>query len=83
MTNPRGLQSVAGLVFVTANLGAWAGQQPAFSTRVEAVRVDVLVTEAGTPIRGLGPADFEILDNGVPQQVDLISFGSTWSWRLT
>ena len=74
MTNPRRLQSVAGLVFVTANLGAWAGQQPAFSTRVEAVRVDVLVTEAGTPIRGLGPADFEILDNGVPQQVDLVSF---------
>ena len=38
------------------------------------MRVDVLVTDNGQPIRGLGPADFEILDNGVPQQVELVSF---------
>src|SRR5215471_8800684 len=49
-------------------------QQPAFSTRVESVRVDVLVLENGRPVRGLGPSDFDIADNGVPQQVDLVSF---------
>jgi VWFA-related protein len=51
-----------------------AQQAPAFRSTIEAVRVDVLVTDNGQPIRGLGPADFEIIDNGVPQQVDLVSF---------
>src|SRR5437763_732581 len=51
-----------------------APQQPTFATRVEAVRVDVLVTEDGQPVRGLGRTDFDVLDNGVPQQVDLVSF---------
>jgi VWFA-related protein len=48
--------------------------QPPFSAKVEAVRVDVLVTENGQPVRGLTPGDFEISDEGVPQQVDLLSF---------
>ena len=51
-----------------------SGQQPAFSSKVEAVRVDVLVTDKGKPVTGLKPADFEILDNGVPQQIDLVSY---------
>jgi Ca-activated chloride channel homolog len=51
-----------------------AAQSQNFSSRVEAVRVDVLVTDKGRPVRGLQAADFEILDNGVPQQVDLVSF---------
>jgi len=45
-----------------------------FSSRIEAVRVDVLVTDGSKPILGLGREDFEILDNGVPQAVDLVSF---------
>jgi len=49
-------------------------QPPTFSSRVDAVRVDVLVTDGRSPVRGLGPADFEIRDNGVLQQVDLVSF---------
>jgi VWFA-related protein len=53
---------------------AAAQQAPAFSTRIESVRVDVLVLDNGRPILGLGPADFEIVDNGAPQQVDLVSF---------
>lgn len=48
--------------------------QPNFASRREAVRVDVLVTDKGQPVRGLAPADFEVLDNGVPQRVDLVSF---------
>jgi VWFA-related protein len=51
-----------------------AAQQAVFSSKVEAVRVDVLVTEDGKPVKGLGPGDFEVLDNGVAQQVDLGSF---------
>jgi Ca-activated chloride channel family protein len=49
-------------------------QVPTFSSKVEAVRVDVLVTEDGKPLRGLRAADFEVLDNGVPQKIDLVSF---------
>lgn len=49
-------------------------QNPPFSAKVEMVRVDVLVTENGQPVRGLGPADFELLDDGVTQQVELVSF---------
>ena len=48
--------------------------QATFSSRVDVVRVDVLVTDNGKPVLGLTPADFEILDNGVAQQVDLVSF---------
>ena len=51
-----------------------ASQQPAFSSRVESVRVDALVLDNGRPILGLQAADFEVVDNGVPQQVDLVSF---------
>jgi len=49
-------------------------QDVTFSSKVEAVRVDVLVTDNGQPVRGLGPSDFEIRDNGVAQQIDLVSF---------
>lgn len=49
-------------------------QQPTFSSKVEAIRVDALVTDRGGVIRGLQPADFEIRDNGVMQTVDLVSF---------
>jgi Ca-activated chloride channel family protein len=48
--------------------------QPDFATRREAVRVDVLVTERGQPVRGLNVSDFEVFDNGVAQRVDLASF---------
>jgi len=51
-----------------------SAQQPTFSARREAVRVDVLVTDRGKVVTGLGPGDFEIRDNGVPQTIDLVSF---------
>ncbi len=49
-------------------------QAPVFSSRVEAVRVEVLVTDRGRLVRGLRPGDFEVFDNGVAQQVDLVAF---------
>jgi len=64
-----------------AVIGAWliagvtlaaARQQPTFRAAIEAVRVDVLVTDGGRPVAGLRPEDFELRDNGVPQQIDLV-----------
>lgn len=49
--------------------------QPTFRARVEGVRIDVLVTDGGRPVVGLGAADFDVRDNGVPQTVDLVSLG--------
>jgi VWFA-related protein len=54
--------------------GVRAQQSPAFTSKVEAVRVDVLVTDNGQVVQGLGPSDFEISDNGVPQVAELVSF---------
>ena len=63
------------IVLCVAAMGvATSANQTTFSSRIEAVRVDVLVTENGRPLQGLTAADFEVLDNGVRQQVDLASF---------
>jgi Ca-activated chloride channel family protein len=62
------------LGILAAGTAVLAAQGPLFSSRVEAVRVDVLATENGAIVKGLAPGDFELLDNGVPQQVDLVSF---------
>jgi Ca-activated chloride channel homolog len=60
--------------FLVATAVALEAQDPVFSSKVEAVRVDVLVTDRDKAVVGLKPADFEVLDNGVRQQVDLVSF---------
>jgi VWFA-related protein len=46
-------------------------QRPTFRAGVQVVRIDVLATDGGKPIPGLTPADFEVRDNGVLQEVDL------------
>jgi VWFA-related protein len=48
-------------------------QSPTFSSRIDVVRVDVLVTDGGKTLAGLQRGDFEIRDNGVPQDVDFVS----------
>jgi Ca-activated chloride channel family protein len=63
----------AGLVMLVAPVRARQGAT--FSSRAVAVRVDVLATENGKPVAGLGPADFELLDNGVPQKIDIMNLG--------
>jgi VWFA-related protein len=65
--------AVLALVVLTAGRPIAAGQVT-FSAKTEAVRVDALVTENGRPLLGLKPTDFELLDNGVPQQIELVSF---------
>ena len=71
MTILRWVASVALSVLAIASIAA---QQPTFSTRRETVRVDARVTDRGRPIRNLRAEDFEILDSGVPQQIDFASF---------
>lgn len=48
--------------------------QAVFRSRVDAVRVDALVTRGGRAVSNLGAADFTVLDNGVRQAIDLVSF---------
>jgi VWFA-related protein len=64
-------------VMALAALGTFgwplAGQQATFSSRRESVRVDVLVTDRGRPVRDLKAGDFEVLDSGVPQQIDFVA----------
>jgi VWFA-related protein len=66
--------AVAGAGLSRRSFAKADAQQPTFSSKLEAIRVDVLVTDRGGVIRGLQPGDFEIRDNGVPQAVDLASF---------
>ena len=61
---------------LTIVLAAALALQPTFSTRVEGVRVDILVTDSSRrPLRGLTSADFLIRDNGIAQEIDVVSFG--------
>jgi VWFA-related protein len=60
-------------VLMTAGAGAPRTQQTSFSSRAEAVRVDVAVTRDGRPVTGLTADDFEVFDNGVRQQVTLLA----------
>jgi len=64
----------------TATISAGAGQQAAFRSGIDLVAVDVSVrrpvTMGSEPILGLQAADFEVLDNGVPQEIVDVSYGS-------
>lgn len=62
------------LPFALSCLGLVSGPQAPFRSGVETVRVDVLVTRGGQPLRGLTAKDFQIRDNGVPQQIDHVAF---------
>ena len=46
---------------------------PQIRVGVEGVRVDVLVTDRNTPVRGLTAKDFEVRDNGVVQTIQTAS----------
>lgn len=43
-----------------------------FEVEVRTVYVDVFVSREGKPVTGLTAADFEVLDNGVRQEIDLL-----------
>lgn len=66
----RGPLVAIGVIWFGAAVGL--GQQPVFTSRVDGVRIDVLVTEDGAAVTGLDATNFEVLDNGVPQAIDLV-----------
>jgi VWFA-related protein len=68
----RAVKTAACVLAVAAVLPL-AGQTPRFTSRVDAVRVDALVTDGNRPVRGLTARDFELRDNGVAQSVTDVS----------
>jgi Ca-activated chloride channel family protein len=64
----------ASVVVLIGGAVAPSAQHPTFSAKRESVRVDVLVTDRGKVVTGLGASDFEVRDNGIPQTIDLVSF---------
>jgi len=61
-------------LMVAAVLAAGARQSPqTFRASVDAVRVDVLVTDGNRPVGGLKGDDFELRDNGVLQKIDAVA----------
>ena len=65
---------VALLVATPLVMSVQVAAQNRFSSRVERVRVDALVTNGGQPLLGLQASDFDITDNGVSQTADLVTF---------
>ncbi len=63
--------SLAAMMMLSASTSALQ-QAPRFSSGIEAVRVDALVTNRGAPVTGLTARDFEVRDNGVLQDVRLV-----------
>ena len=49
-------------------------QRPVFRTEANFVRVDVFPTKDGAPVKDLSQADFEVLEDGVPQKVETFEF---------
>ena len=49
--------------------------QQTFRVGVDAVRVDVLVTDGNRPVGGLTADDFELRDSGVRQRIEAVDLG--------
>ena len=67
------MTALAGAFLVAATAQA---SPPTFTVDVEAVYVDVFVTEANRPVAGLSESDFELRDNGARQHVELVAVES-------
>jgi VWFA-related protein len=62
----------AAVVAAVLAFGLAQPQTPRFRAAVEAVTVDVLVTDRGRPVAGLSAADFELRDAGVIQSISAV-----------
>jgi VWFA-related protein len=60
------------LLAATLLAAAAAQAPPVFRAEVGVVRVEVLVTRRGSPVRGLAAADFELRDDGLLQDLEPI-----------
>ncbi len=71
---PREMRTRAALTLaatIAAAVALAANQRATFHARRDVVRVDVLVTDHGRPVRSLTRDDFLVLEDGVPQDADL------------
>jgi VWFA-related protein len=65
----------ASALMATSLLGETAQQQsPVFRASADVVTVDAAVQRDRRPVTGLKPADFELLDNGVPQEISDVAY---------
>jgi VWFA-related protein len=65
---------VVALVLVAATGHSLIGQRPTFRAQVELVEIDAVVTDRdGNPVTGLTIADFEVIENGRPQEIAAFS----------
>ncbi|MFN8579386.1 MAG: VWA domain-containing protein [Gemmatimonadaceae bacterium] len=62
------------LWLVGASATCVTAQEPTFRAVTERVRLDALITENGRLLAGLTADDLEVVDNGVKQTVDIVSF---------
>ena len=69
MTPVRWTARIAGLVCASVATVSATQDRPVFRLNTSGVAVDVSVTDGRRAVAGLGTADFELLDNGVPQVV--------------
>jgi VWFA-related protein len=67
---------VSALAVALVAAGFAQAPPPTFTVEVEAVYVDVFVTEANRSLTGLSEADFELKDNGARQRVELVAVES-------
>lgn len=65
--------TVLGLAFLAALSPPQERDRPVFRISAEAVQVDVFVGEDGRAVAGLDTSDFELYDDGEPQQVDSVT----------
>src|SRR5688572_30016047 len=82
----RTTAAVALLLLLSHTYGGPAAQQtpdqqrPVFRAGAHYVRVDVYPTRNGTPVRDLKAEDFELLEDGKPQQIDRCEFIESPKW---
>jgi len=62
---------LVGAVLLSAD-GAWSQEPLVFGSSVEMVRLDVAVTRDGLAVKGLTGQDFQVKDNGIVQQVEVM-----------
>lgn len=71
----RSRSSITCAAFMAVTLRWQDPPQTVFRANADAVAVDVSVRRGNRPLTGLAPVDFQILDNGVQQEVADLSYG--------
>ncbi|MBI3401466.1 MAG: VWA domain-containing protein [Acidobacteria bacterium] len=61
---------VVAVVLGIVALAQTPAQQPTFRTEANYVRVDAYPTKDGAPVTDLTQADFDVLENGIPQKIE-------------